>query len=84
MTADLLGAVAGPWTVTNVDAEGWHEITHVNGSTRLLKAYAAEDLVRGARRNGLAGVRAQAPRATKPIEAIPHYAAGDVTTKGWE
>lgn len=79
MSRDLLGAVAGPWTVTGVDGQ-WATVTHRDGSTRVLKSNAAEDLLRGAKVGGLVSVRARASEPPKPIQAIPMYAAGDPTT----
>jgi hypothetical protein len=82
VTGSLLGAVAGPWTVTRIDAEGWHEVTHKDATKRLMKTYAAEDLLRGARVNGLVSVKARAPEAPRPIQAIPYFGVGDPGATG--
>lgn len=84
MTGDLLGSVAGPWTVTHIDAEDWHEVTHMDGTKRLMTRYAAEDLLRGARVNGLVSVKARAPEAPRPIKPIPYFGVGDPGAAGVE
>lgn len=80
----LLGAEIGPWRV-GAKVLNRYRVTHGrDGSNRLLTALDLVALAEGAKRNGRGVVRAQEPEPPKPIQPVPHFGVGDVTTKGWE